>query len=228
MWHVVRRIVIRAHWGLKAPASRYDDDVTSDDVAAAADAERNPRQRAIDATRTLAEQGGYEAVQIRDIVRLTGLSSATIYRYFSSKDHLIAATHLDFIWALREDTADLDGGTAPDRVATLLHRTCTALAASPNLGKAFVFALGSSDLNIRALRGAQDAVAAEMVKKALGDDVVDADEFILLLGLAWEGALYSWAHGELALDEVDVLLQRVARVLLAGAAVLREPSAAGA
>jgi TetR/AcrR family transcriptional regulator, cholesterol catabolism regulator len=179
--------------------------------------EPGPAERAIAATRRLAEEGGYEAVQIRDVVRLTGLSSATIYRYFSSKDQLIAAAHLDFVRQLRADgTGDSDAESAAERVAEFLHRTCEALARSPKLGQAFVLALGSTDPGVRGLRQEQDAVVNEIVKAAIEGEPVDADEFVVLLGLAWQGALYSWAHGELSIEEIDALLQRVARVLLAG------------
>lgn len=182
------------------------------------DPESNPRARAIAATRELAERGGYEAVQIRDVVRLTGLSSATIYRYFSSKDQLIAAAHLDWIRKLRADFDAVDAAdTASGRVAELLHRTCRALARSPNLGQALVLALGSTDPGVRELRVEQDAIVNGMLKTAIAGEPVDADEFVVLLGLAWQGALYAWAHGQLTIDEVDRLLQRTAGLLLAGA-----------
>ena len=39
----------------------------------------------------LAADGGYEAIQVRAIAERTGISSDTIYRYFGSRDRLIAA-----------------------------------------------------------------------------------------------------------------------------------------
>ena len=38
----------------------------------------------------LAAEGGYEAIQVRAIAERTGISSDTIYRYFGSRDRLIA------------------------------------------------------------------------------------------------------------------------------------------
>jgi AcrR family transcriptional regulator len=195
---------------------------------AAAAAESSPRERAIAATRQLAARGGYDAVQIRDVVRLTGLSSATIYRYFSSKDQLIAAAHLDFVRRLQAQGGGVvEAGSAADRVAELLHRTCEALARSPNLGRAFVLALGSTDPGVRVPRLEQDAIVEQMIKAAIAGEPVDADEFVLLLGLAWQGALYSWAHGRFTIDEVDAVLQRSARVLLAGIAAAGAPTGTG-
>jgi AcrR family transcriptional regulator len=77
------------------------------------------QRRAVAAARELAEEGGYEAVQIRDVVARTGLSSATIYRHFSSKDHLIAAAQLEWNRTLPAARRKLPaGGTAADRVSS--------------------------------------------------------------------------------------------------------------
>jgi TetR/AcrR family transcriptional regulator, cholesterol catabolism regulator len=77
------------------------------------------QRRAVEAARELAEEGGYEAVQIRDVVARTGLSSATIYRHFSSKDHLIAAAQLEWNRTLPAARRKLPaGGTAADRVSS--------------------------------------------------------------------------------------------------------------
>ena len=82
-------------------------------------------------------------MQIRDVVARTGLSSATIYRHFSSKDHLIASAHLEWNRALPRRYPGAGSRSAAGRVAALLHQTCVALEASPNLGRAVVFAIGS-------------------------------------------------------------------------------------
>jgi TetR/AcrR family transcriptional regulator, cholesterol catabolism regulator len=180
--------------------------------------DRDSRQRALDATRALATHGGYNAVQIRDIVRITGLSSATIYRHFSSKDHLIASTHLDWMRLVYSGRRRPKANTTNvDRVVAVLHRVCRSLAASPNLGRALALSLGASDPRVRVCRDESDRMLAAMIRDAIGDEPIDTDEFVRLLGLVWRGALSSWAHGSLAIDEVDRLLQRSARLLVAGA-----------
>ena len=176
-----------------------------------------PQQRAIAAARELAEEGGYEAVQIRDVVARTGLSSATIYRHFTCKDHLIAAAQLEWNRTLPAASRCLaPGGTAADRVSELMHRTCVAFGRAPNLGKALMLALGSPDPGVRACRAEADQLVIATIRDAIGDDLPDPDLVLLPLGLAWEGALYSWAHDRMAIEEVDELLQRTVRLLFAG------------
>ena len=42
----------------------------------------------------LAEQGGFEAVRLRDVASHAGVALGTLYRYFGSKDHLMASALL--------------------------------------------------------------------------------------------------------------------------------------
>src|SRR3974377_523984 len=57
----------------------------------AAGAGRPLRQRVVDAAMELGLEGGYEAVQMRDVAARAHVAMGTVYRYFSSKDHLLAA-----------------------------------------------------------------------------------------------------------------------------------------
>ena len=55
------------------------------------------RERVIDAALELAAEGGYDAVQMRDVAGRAQVALGTIYRYFSSKDHLLAAAQVE-LW----------------------------------------------------------------------------------------------------------------------------------
>src|SRR5262249_31075054 len=51
------------------------------------------------------EQGGeYDAIQMRDIASEAGVALGTVYRYFSSKEHLYAAALL--AWAATSPTGE--------------------------------------------------------------------------------------------------------------------------
>jgi AcrR family transcriptional regulator len=53
--------------------------------------QRERRARVLQTVLDLAEQGGYDAIQVRSISDRTGISSDTIYRYFGSRDQLVSA-----------------------------------------------------------------------------------------------------------------------------------------
>ena len=55
-------------------------------------AQQARRQRVIDAAMALGLDGGYDAVQMRDVAARADVAMGTVYRYFTSKDHLLAAT----------------------------------------------------------------------------------------------------------------------------------------
>ena len=64
-----------------------DTDHHDGDHSAAEQAER--RTRIIDAVLKLATEGGYDAVQLREISRLADVSLRTIYKYCGSRDNLL-------------------------------------------------------------------------------------------------------------------------------------------
>ena len=48
------------------------------------------RSAVIEAARALARGGGYAAVTMQGVAERSGVGRATLYRYFASKDHLLA------------------------------------------------------------------------------------------------------------------------------------------
>ena len=60
-----------------------------DDLGSAA--QRDRRKRILDATITLAAQGGFDAVQMRGVAEQADVALGTLYRYFPSKIHLLVS-----------------------------------------------------------------------------------------------------------------------------------------
>src|SRR5258706_2200298 len=78
------------------------------------------RARVIEAAMDLARDGGYDAVQMRDVAASAGVALGTVYRYFSSKDHLLAAALLEWARGLEGNLGAAralpTGETAADRL----------------------------------------------------------------------------------------------------------------
>src|SRR3546814_13658344 len=72
--------------------------VTSADQLSASQAAR--RQRVLVAALQLGSAGGYDAVQMRDVAASAGVALGTIYRYFPSKDPLLAAAMVEWMEGL--------------------------------------------------------------------------------------------------------------------------------
>ena len=100
--------------------------------------QQDRRRRLIDAAFELGAEGGYDAVQMRDVAVTANVALATIYRYFSSKDDLLAAAMTEWTGRLKSRVAQSPprGRTAAERMSDVLHRACTAMERQPKLTEA--------------------------------------------------------------------------------------------
>src|SRR5260370_36808420 len=81
------------------------------------EAQRERRNRILDATLAIASKGGYEAVQMRAVAERADVAVGTLYRYFPSKVHLLVSAlgrEFERIDA-RTDRAALAGRPPPQR-----------------------------------------------------------------------------------------------------------------
>jgi AcrR family transcriptional regulator len=131
------------------------------------------RQKIIDAAWSLLERQEYEQIQIRDVATTAAIAPATLYRYFSSKEHLYAVVLQ--VWGV----GSRPGESRPVEGAPLVrlrNRIRTALVAfekRPRFFRALALLLGTSDPNASAaLQGLRDELegATEAELAALGPE----------------------------------------------------------
>lgn len=179
--------------------------------------QQDRRRRVIDAAFELGAEGGYEAVQMRDVSLTANVALATIYRYFSSKDHLLAAAMSEWIERLQTRVAQSPpkGATAADKMVDILHRACRAMERQPKLSVALVRALSSADAGVT-----ESAAAVQEQIATMGNDILEAlpeqvrADILAVLGHVWYSALVSWANGRRDFRSVMEELERAARVLI--------------
>ncbi|MCU1450640.1 MAG: transcriptional regulator, TetR family [Acidimicrobiales bacterium] len=177
------------------------------------------RERVIGAAVELASDGGYEAVQMRDVAGRADVALGTLYRYFPSKDHLLIAALAEQVSALQRRLAQKPprGGTSADRVVDVLRRASRALEREPLLTAALVTALSSPDTSV--------AECKQEVYDILGSvvvDAVDGTEFaegeggsvVRVLGHVWFAALVSWVGGMAPAGRMGDDLEVAARLIL--------------
>jgi AcrR family transcriptional regulator len=87
-------------------------------------AQRARRDRIVVAAIELLDAAAYEDVQMRDVAERAGVALGTIYRYFSSKEHLYAAALLAWSsdYGQPRRAASLDDLDDEARLRTLLRR----------------------------------------------------------------------------------------------------------
>jgi AcrR family transcriptional regulator len=191
--------------------------VTTTEVAELTAEQQDRRRRLIDAAFELGADGGYDAVQMRDVAVTANVALATIYRYFSSKDHLLAAAMTEWTGRLKSRVAQSPprGDTAADQMVDVLHRACKAMERQPKLSVALVRALSSADAGVT-----ESATAVQEQIAEMGNDILvglPADvraDILAVLGHVWYSALISWANGRRDFPSVMVELERASRVLI--------------
>ena len=87
------------------------------------------RERVLRAALELGSTGGYDAVQMRDVATSAGVALGTIYRYFSSKDHLLAAAMVEWTHDLERRVGQRPpkSDTTTERVSDVLRRATRAM-----------------------------------------------------------------------------------------------------
>ena len=188
-----------------------------DPPAPALTAAEDRRRRVIDAAFELGAERGYDAVQMRDVSASANVSLATIYRYFSSKDHLLAAAMTEWTAKLQRRVAQSPprGATAADQLVDVLNRACRAMARQPKLSAALVRALSSPDAGVQESAAQVQRQIAQMAEPILADlDPSVRLDVLAVLGHVWYSTLVAWASGRSDFDAVMIELERAVRVLV--------------
>ncbi|MDH6128412.1 TetR/AcrR family transcriptional regulator [Kitasatospora sp. GP82] len=178
------------------------------------------RRNLIAAALALVNETGVERLQMKQVSERSGVALGTAYRYFSSKDHLLAAAIADWHRLLLADlVAELRGPraglTGTDRAVRFVRHGMRAYQRQPQLARLRVSVAASTDpFASEALQGlvrADDAAlntVMAQVPSGAGDLVRN------IVGHAWQGELTAWVTGRTTLDDARRRLEDVVRLVL--------------
>lgn len=138
------------------------------------------RQRIIDAARVLLEDREYEQIQVRDVASAAGFAVGTVYRYFSSKDHVYAAVLHDWGSRFGEVSRGPDGSDPLSRLETRMRKVLEAFEKRPQFFRLSIVLLSSTDQNAtellrqfrESIEGLVQADLAELDPAGAADDAV--------------------------------------------------------
>ena len=176
------------------------------------------RAKIIEAVIDLIADVGADAVQMRDVAHRSGVALATVYRYFSSKEHLLAAALED--WQKRLTRRVLAaGGPAEDGplpgILDYLHRAQRAFHRNPEMTALMLQAMTSTDPEAKAAIDHMARTNVEMFDRLLeGVAPEQMPNVSFGLNAALTSALTAVLTGALSLDESLARVEWVARTLI--------------
>jgi AcrR family transcriptional regulator len=176
------------------------------------------RGRVIEAAMMLARDGGYDAVHMRDVSAKADVAMGTIYRYFSSKDELLAASLVTWIKILRNRISQRTprGNTPAERLAdTLVTATKVSDRAMP-LMKALITAMSSTDPAVIVHRTEVNRLMSEIIASGMRDvpPEVDVEGVCRVINHVWSSSINHWVSGMTPNGSVGDELRNAAYLLL--------------
>jgi TetR/AcrR family transcriptional regulator, cholesterol catabolism regulator len=189
-------------------------------------------RRIVDTAVELAEQGGFDAVRLRDVAERSDVALGTLYKYFRSKEDILLFAFDEGVTRLEQSLAarPAAGRSAQERVTGFFRRATKGLLRNPQLGSALIRAMSGSDQHTAQQIAASNRRIARMIVSSLRDAPElltvplesfepSADEFELADALTgvWFAALIGWVIGaEPDPGSISRKMRSAARLMLEG------------
>jgi len=200
---------------LRRPAESFADGIPQ--AAALRATQLARRKRIVAAAMDLAAQGGYEAVQMRDVAARAKVALGTLYRYFSSKDQLLAFTWTDWSQELQVHLwrHPLRGASHAERINDFVRRVTSALEREPKLASALVKSMLSPDRSAEEPRKEVGAVMGRVVEEELALlRPSDREGIRDILGQVWYANLLLWVSGRIPASRLHENMETACRLLI--------------
>lgn len=176
------------------------------------------RAKIIEAVIDAISEVGYEAVQMRDVAQRSGVALATAYRYFRSKEHLLAAALED--WQERLTRRVLSASRFADQdplsgVLAYLRGAQRAFSRNRHMTALMLQMMTSNDPDVGSTIDRMNQTNAEMFERLLhGFPPDDIPNLSFVLNAALTSAITRLLSGRISLDESQARVEWAARALL--------------
>ena len=184
-------------------------------------------QRIVDVAVELAEDGGFQAVRLRDVAQRADVALGTLYARFKSKEDILVA-------ALEQETRRLEvllsevpisGETAHARVGTFFEITSHALFARPNFARAVLRSVSSGVPEVATKVKSFQGRMTGLIIACIEDVAVSLDEATdpvpgeaatmgFLLQDIWFASLVGWMSGLKSEGEVIEYMRSATELLV--------------
>jgi AcrR family transcriptional regulator len=179
------------------------------------------RERILDAAVELASEGGYDAVQMREVADRAEVALGTLYRYFPSKVHLLVSALGRTFSQLRDSVPTSgDNSTPEERVYRVVAHVTRFLAKNRRLSGAMVRALMSAEADAAADVEAVGDVLVGFISTGAHDPGAAPDEHDALkahiIGKVWLIDVVTFLSGRMTVSQVLEDLEATIALVMKG------------
>ncbi len=172
-------------------------------------------RRIIQSTIELAEEGGFEAVRLRDVASRAEVAMGTLYRRFRSKEDLLVAA-LELETRILEERIRLrppKGASAVERAVQFFAITTRGMLRRPNLTRAMLKAAAAGEPALARKVSVFHDLMLRMIVGALRGELVASDDATMtdreklvgdVLNQIWFAVMVGWSgglHGQASVNE---------------------------
>ncbi|MFI7585524.1 TetR/AcrR family transcriptional regulator [Spongisporangium articulatum] len=167
-------------------------------------------ERLIDAAATELRESGYQGLTVRLVARRAGVSPATAYKVFSSKEHLVASILLRHVKTL-PDPPEGTTGQVGERLAALLQSFADAIGAEPELRGALQATILGNDPDSTRVRQTMVEDFMQRFAVVVGDELSEEQAMTVLLAFA--GTMIMAGAGMMPFDQIGEQVRSIVRTV---------------
>jgi TetR/AcrR family transcriptional regulator, cholesterol catabolism regulator len=174
------------------------------------------RQRIVRTALRALASSDVDQVRISEVARDSGVALGTLYRYFASKEHLLAAAFVEWQGALKSklEKEPPVGATEAERLRDVFHRTIRAFQMQPQFFGVMMMLSATTDTYADDLYQSVSSQFRDSVQTAL-EGPLDADHRAIFttINSVLESSLRAWVRNRATIQDVYDNVDNVIRLI---------------
>jgi AcrR family transcriptional regulator len=175
------------------------------------------RERIVKVALDLLVNGDYEKIQMKDVAEASDVALGTVYRYFTSKEHLFAAVQLEWVKSLHRQILRRPptGQSNLERLSQVLHKSVRAFQIQPQFYRVLLVLEVAKDPFAKELFEVMSRETEATYGESLsGVDPKTASDLLGVVLAVLGAELRSWVLGRQSIDEVKQNIDAALSLLL--------------
>jgi len=175
------------------------------------------RERIVKVALNLLVNGDYEKIQMKDVAESSDVALGTVYRYFTSKEHLFAAVQIEWVKSLHRQILRRPptGESNLERLSQVLHKSVRAFQLQPQFYRVLLVLEVAKDPFAKELYEVMSRETEATYRESLsGIDAKTASDLLRVVLAVLGAELRGWVLGRQSIDEVKQNLDEALSLLL--------------